>query len=82
MEPAADLPAILSIASGMRDQSNRMKNWFVLVKWGLQGNSELLTAHSREFNEIRRIGFPKVYVTVLQCKGIDSAGGLGTLSGA
>ena len=74
-EPAADLPAILSIASGIRDKAIDEE----LVSFGEVGlTGELRTVNNAQqrVNEIRRIGFRKCILPFASQKGLIVPEGL------
>ena len=74
-EPAADLPAILSIASGMRDRAIDEE----LVSFGevgLTGELRAVNNVQQRLQEIRRIGFRKCVLPFSCVKGLSAPDGL------
>ena len=74
-EPAADLPAILSIASGMRDRAID-EELVCFGEVGLTGELRAVNSAQQRINEIRRIGFKKCMLPFASAKGIVVPDGL------
>ena len=74
-EPAADLPAILSIASGMRDRAID-EELVCFGEVGLTGELRAVNRAQQRINEIRRIGFRKCILPFASAKGVSVPEGL------
>ena len=75
VEPAADLPAILSIASGMRDRAID-EELVCFGEVGLTGELRAVNSAQQRINEIRRIGFRKCMLPYSNAKGLTVPEGL------
>lgn len=75
VEPAADLPAILSIASGMRDRCVD-EELVCFGEVGLTGELRAVNSAQQRINEIRRIGFSKCMLPQACMKGLVVPDGL------